>query len=32
MDPDGSPNLLGAYGIDPDLERMDHHRKLWNAT
>ncbi len=23
--------LLDAYGIDPDPERIEHYRRLWNA-
>lgn len=24
--------LVAAYGVDPDRERLDYYRKLWNAT
>lgn len=24
--------LLAAYGIEPDVERIDYYRELWNAT
>ena len=30
--PGWEADLLAAYGIEPDLERMDYYRKLWNAT
>ena len=30
--PGWEADLLAAYGIEPDPERMDYYRKLWNAT
>ena len=30
--PGWEAHLLAAYGIEPDPERMDYYRKLWNAT
>ena len=29
---DWEPELLDAYGVDHDEERIDYYRRLWDAT